>query len=105
MPREGRRLLEISHAKVAPEDDRARLGLFPACNDIEQGRLAHAVLGNQAYALALGEPEADVVKQHLVADGKRQVIYLKKGINKSHNVEFAAKLRKKVENPLTIFEK
>jgi hypothetical protein len=45
------------------------------------------------------------VKQHLVADGKRQVFYLKKGINKSHNVEFAAKLRKKVENPLTIFEK
>ena len=87
----GRCLLEVCHPQVPSEDDASALGLFLAGNNVEHGGLSGAVAGNESDALALGDAETDIVEKFLVADGKREVLYLKIGVHNCHNRYFWCK--------------
>ena len=73
---EAGRLLQQPHAYVAPVDDVARVVALLARQDAEQRRLARAVLGHQAHALALGYREADVLEQGERAKRLGELLYV-----------------------------
>ncbi len=62
-------LLEPAHALAGLEEDLPGGLLQLAGEDLEEGRLAGAVRADQAIAVAGGELQADVLEQHLLAEG------------------------------------
>ena len=62
---ERRGLFKITDADVIAEDDGAAVVTFLAGDDLQERRLAGAVLGNEPDLLTLGHGEADAVEENL----------------------------------------
>ena len=54
---------EVADLLAGGDDHGARLGLLPAAEDLEERRLAGAVLAHEANAVVVGDVEGDVVEQ------------------------------------------
>ena len=74
-------MFQETHAQVAAVNDTAAVIAFLACEDGEQGRLAHAVLGDKADLLAFADGEGDILKQEECTERFRQVLHVKIGIH------------------------
>ena len=73
---EGRRLFEHAHPEVAPVDDVARVIAVFSRKQRQEGRLAYAVLGDEAHLLPLGNGEADVLEKYQRTERFGQVLYV-----------------------------
>ena len=65
---------QVAHRLVRGDDHRARLGLLESRQDFEQGGLARAVLAHEAYAVAVGDVEGDVVEEVRPGELDREVV-------------------------------